>query len=70
MNFQLRRFVHGVGRCLTFETFLMFMVLLFLATLTSLGLYSAYMKYERISRGTATSLTPVPADAELEVPRK
>lgn len=70
MNFQLRRFIHGARQYLTFETFMMSMILLILAMMTSLGLYSARMKCERISRGAAAGLTPAPADAEPEAPRK
>ena len=70
MNFQLRRFIHNTRQYITFETFMMSMVLLLLVVMTTWGLCSAYKKYERLSRSVATGLTPAPADAEPKALRK
>ena len=72
MNFQLRRFIHNARQSLEFDVVLSLMILAFLAMLTSLGIYCAWEKIERkrISCGAATGLTPAPADAEPEAPRK
>lgn len=70
MNFQLRRFIHSARQYLTFEVFMMIVMLLTLAYLNAVGLYCAYVKIERRSRGAAAGLTPAPADAEPEAPRK
>lgn len=65
MNFQLRRFIHSARRYLTPEVIIASMMLLILAVLNAVGLYSAYVKLERNSRGAAAGSVLAP-----EAPRR
>ena len=71
MNFQLSRFIHDTKQYIAFDVVIMLVIMVFLAMLTSLGIYCAWdqIKHTRISRGAAAGLTPAPTDAELKAPR-
>lgn len=72
MNFRFRRLLRDARQLVTFETFMMLVMLLFLTAMNAWGCYNMWKKTERkrISCGAAAGLTPAPADAEPEAPRK